>query len=64
MSSCEKCWRDSRGDTEEYSRLIKINNCTPEEQAGGKYAGTCKKCGNKTVHMYTKRCVSQECNAK
>ncbi len=39
MSSCEKCWVEAgnnmTGDkAREYQRLIKIRDCTPEEQAG------------------------------
>jgi hypothetical protein len=54
MSSCEKCWADSRtgGD---YMRLLKereSNPCTPEEQAGPD-AGQCPVCKRMTMHQYT-----------
>lgn len=65
MPSCEKCWRDARGDAEEYSRLVKErdevgNKCTPEQQAGHE-AGTCEFCLRKTVHMYSEVCMVEGC---
>jgi hypothetical protein len=65
MSSCEKCWRDSRGgDT--YHRLIAVRNghgvrrCTPEEQAGPD-ATECHECKRKTVHQHTHLCQVPGC---
>jgi len=56
MSSCEKCWREAKGITEEYINLIKSRECTPEEQAGW-YATVCPNCKRKTVHQYTMQCL-------
>ena len=63
MASCEKCWQESGGNPERYSELIKINGCSPEEQAGGVDAEICPECGKKTVHMYVKRCMNPDCDA-
>ena len=60
MASCERCWNESGGNHKEYMELLKINNCTPEEQAG-RGANMCRECGRATVHIYTHRCMS--CNA-
>lgn len=65
MPSCEKCWNEANRNSlfglvnsmpEEYSRLIKINKCTPEEQAG-EDATTCDICDRKTVHQYARICM-------
>lgn len=64
MATCEKCWRDAGGDPERYSKLIvdrKDTPCTPEQQAGGEYAGKCAACGRRTVHCVVGRCVNPEC---
>ena len=58
MSSCERCWREAGGDPDRYSELLKINECTPEEQAGGRDASICEGCGRKTIHLYTKKCTN------
>ena len=37
VSSCEKCWRDSGGNSEDYEQLLeerKDRPCSPEDQAG------------------------------
>jgi len=52
MASCEKCWKESNGDIDLYHELLKTNQCTPEEQAGGKEAGFCKICARKTIHAH------------
>lgn len=55
MSSCEKCWRDSRSADEpnvEYRRLVTSRQCTPEEQAGP-YADECPVCKRMTKHQHT-----------
>lgn len=57
MASCEKCWVESCGNYEEYMQLLKINKCTPEEQAG-KGAKKCLKCGKNTVHIYAHVCMN------
>lgn len=58
MSSCEKCWRDSRlfENYAELSKERKETPCTPEEHAGPD-AEWCKECGNKTVHQCTHECI-------
>ncbi len=56
MSSCEKCWADSGGDTELYRRLLSTRECTFEEQAGPD-AGWCPICTKKTLHQHTKICT-------
>ena len=63
MASCEKCWRDSGGDSDWYARLLLTRNCTPNEQAGGVDAGLCDKCGRQTVHAFTKNCMHTDCQA-
>ena len=68
MASCEKCWRDSRGQYKSqyaYSELIKErkdNPCTPEEQAGIGSADVCKACKRKTIHTYCNICMNPECS--
>ena len=55
MSSCEKCWSDSRYGND-YFRVLdsrKEHPCTPEEQAGPD-AGRCPTCGKMTLHQHTK----------
>lgn len=66
MPSCEKCWRDARGDAEEYARLLRERDesgqvCTPEQHAGGDEAETCELCLRKTVHMYSGVCMVDGC---
>jgi hypothetical protein len=56
MASCEKCWGESGGDLEKYTRLLNERKCTPEEQAG-EAAGFCTKCERQTVHQHLRRCV-------
>lgn len=57
MTSCEKCWRNALGNAHEYHRLLHINNCTPEEQAG--YDATyCNACGRRAVHEICKVCMA------
>ena len=59
MANCEKCWRDSGGDVEEYQRLVLIRNCTPEEQAG-EGAEKCPVCNRLAMHIYCHVCMA--CN--
>ena len=66
MASCEKCWKDAKGDPERYRELIKDRTgtdqeCTPEQQAGGIDAAECPSCQRKTVHCVLGRCVNPEC---
>jgi hypothetical protein len=66
MALCEKCWRDSHGDSERYLDLLAERTgtdreCTPEEQAGGENAKACLVCGRKTVHAITGECVNPRC---
>ena len=56
MASCEKCWKDSRSNPEEYRRLVKQRDCTPEEQAG-EDATECSVCKRITVHQYCHICM-------
>ena len=63
MASCEKCWRDSNGNPDEYHRLIGSRYCTPEEQAG-EDATICPKCNKRTVHQYAKVCMISNCDYK
>lgn len=54
MSSCEKCWRDSR-EAENYQEVLGSraeHPCTAEEQAGID-AAPCLICGRRTLHQYT-----------
>ena len=71
MSSCEKCWRDSRsaehfGAANAYVALIARRNgetersCSPEEQAGHD-ATECPACRRKTVHQHTHLCQTPGC---
>jgi hypothetical protein len=56
MSACERCWSSaqSAGDpSAEYTRLLKMSDCTPEEQAGPD-ARECPVCHRKTLHQYTR----------
>ncbi|GJM43467.1 MAG: hypothetical protein DHS20C21_03090 [Gemmatimonadota bacterium] len=60
MPSCERCWAMSRGHKdpeEEYRRLLLVNDCTSEQQAGPD-AGLCLVCDNRTVHQHTGQCIS------
>ena len=60
MSSCEKCWQDAAGNVDEYGRLIKTRQCSPEEQAGLS-ATICLDCNRLTVHQYTGKCQNPDC---
>ena len=70
MSSCEKCWRDSRWasnwDPDAYQKLVAQRNgvvddrCTPEEQAGPD-ATVCAECERKTRHQHTHLCQVPGC---
>lgn len=54
MSSCEKCWSDSRA-CENYNEILTSrmgNPCTAEEQAGH-HAKQCHICKGMTLHQYT-----------
>lgn len=54
MSTCEKCWKDSRLE-ENYAEVLKsraANPCTPEQQAG-EHARECPWCGRMTLHQHT-----------
>lgn len=62
MPSCEKCWRDARGDSHEYIALLESRNesgneCTPEQQAGDG-AETCKQCGRDAMHIHCDVCMA------
>ncbi len=64
MVACERCWADSqqqafmRGvdSVDEYERLVKERECTPEQQAGPD-AAKCDPCERMTVHQHAKICV-------
>lgn len=59
MSSCEKCWQESRF-ADNYHELLnfrKDSPCTPEEQAGPD-AFECSKCKRMTLHQYTRECMN------
>jgi hypothetical protein len=72
MSSCEKCWRDSRWAArffdgtgpDPYRKLVSErvgeDACTPEEQAGPD-ATECPACQRKTVHQHTHLCQTPGC---
>ena len=54
MSTCEKCWADSR-EQENYDEVLqsrKQRPCTAEEQAGPS-AKPCPICNRLTLHQYT-----------
>ena len=66
MASCEKCWKDAKGDPEQYRTLIgertgTDDECSPEQQAGGEDAGDCPACRRKTVHCVVGRCINPDC---
>ena len=61
MASCERCWELSGGNADRYAELIKVNKCTPEEQAG-REASKCPKCGRMTVHQLVNVCMVPECD--
>lgn len=63
MASCEKCWRDSGGNPNRYSELVKSRNCTPEEQAG-MGADICMACNRATMHIYCGICMNPACGSK
>jgi hypothetical protein len=58
VSSCEKCWADSRmPGVGPYHQLVAAREfmgvpCTPEQQAGPD-AGECPTCKRKTLHQHT-----------
>ncbi len=69
MPSCEKCWDDSRLDSERglvegetaYKRLLRAReaagvSCTPEQQAGPD-ATLCEKCDRMTRHQHCRICM-------
>ena len=63
MASCEKCWKDAGGNSEQYFRLLENredHKCTPEQQAG-ELANKCVVCGRLTMHQYANVCMNQEC---
>lgn len=65
MASCEKCWADAfdygmSDQTENYRRLVKERNCTPEEQAG-EDATKCLECNLISVHQYVRVCMNKDC---
>ena len=60
MSSCEKCWQDAAGNVDDYVRLIKTRQCSPEEQAGPA-AAICPDCNHRAVHQYTGQCQNPDC---
>ena len=67
MASCEKCWRDARGDPDRYVELLAERHespCTPEQQAGGIYADECEVCGRFTVHAHWGRCMVPDCQSR
>lgn len=65
MAACEKCWTQAynrmlvtgKSQTECYQELIKLNNCTPEEQAGID-ASKCQECNRKTVNPNAAQCMN------
>jgi ribosomal protein L37E len=59
MATCERCWAQSYGardQAEEYRRLLLVNDCTPEQQAGPE-ATRCPKCETLTCHQHTGQCI-------
>lgn len=63
MSSCERCWTDSMGEPTRYRELVKVRECTPEEQAG-RLAKDCPQCGRRTIHQYTGICMVGDCKTE
>lgn len=66
MTSCEKCWRDAKGNPDRYAELIEsrtgtADECSPEEIAGGEDAGECRHCQRQTVHCVVGRCMNPRC---
>jgi hypothetical protein len=61
MASCEKCWEEAGGDPDYYHHLLRVNNCTPEEQAG-EGADECPRCHRRTIHCLTLECVNPQCS--
>ncbi|MCK9370078.1 hypothetical protein M0R04_09260 [Candidatus Dojkabacteria bacterium] len=61
MASCERCWKEAEGSMVRYRYLLKINNCTPEQQAGEGIL--CVSCGRKTIHQYAKVCMNPDCKS-
>ena len=57
MASCEKCWRDARGNPDRYAELVMQRECTPEEQAGPD-AERCPVCKRMTLHQHTGECMN------
>jgi hypothetical protein len=68
MSSCEKCWSDSRW-LENYHEVLARRDgatepkCTPEEQAGDD-ATNCPDCGRRTRHQWTRECMNTRCPSR
>ena len=60
MVSCEQCWRDSGGDPDLYREFVKVNTCTPEQQAGYD-SKVCSYCNRKTIHQYVNVCMNKDC---
>ena len=72
MSSCEKCWHDSRWAArffdgigpDPYQKLLHErvgeDECTPGEQAGPD-AAECPECKRKTLHQHTGECMNPAC---
>lgn len=60
---CERCWQAAVNETfhaggdvvEAYRLILKLNDCTPEQQAGAG-ALRCDACGRKAVHPVTQNC--------
>ncbi len=72
MASCEKCWGEAylktyedpmKSQTEHYNELIKVSNCTLEQQAG-KDAEECPKCKRKIVHQIIGTCLKCDYSTK
>jgi len=61
MASCERCWELSGGNPDRYRELLRVNKCTPEQQAG-QDAGVCSICHRKTLHQYVPDvCMNPDC---
>lgn len=58
MSACEHCWAEAGGDVDRYGELLKVRECTPEEQAGPD-AKACPNCGRMTLHQFTGECMAR-----
>ena len=61
--TCEKCWRDSMGNADQYLYLVRTRpECTPEQQAGPD-ADECPVCHRRTMHQHCHRCTNPDCDA-